>query len=70
MEPSKETVIGCTAEVTLTMRNSFENRGELQLTVKAHDTNDRIFGWLTPETAKKVIDVLTNALDEYDEVDG
>ena len=70
MESSKETVIDCTAEVTLTMRNSFENGGELQLTIEAHDTNDRIFGWLTPETAKKVIEVLTNALDESDEVSG
>ena len=70
MESSKETVIDCTAKVTLTMRNSFDNEGELKLTVLAHDSSDVIYGWLTPETAKKVIDVLTNALDESGEVSG
>ena len=64
------TVIDCTAKVTMSIERKFNHWNELPFTVKATDCdNEKVHGWLTPETAKEVISVLAAAL-EANKVDG
>ena len=62
------TRIDCTCNVVLNLSNSFDYEGELLFEIGVDD--NAIFGWLTSETAREVISVLTNALNEFDEVSG
>jgi len=55
------TKIDCTCGVELQLDHEFDG-GELEIAIFEIDSDDTCFGWLTPDTARDLINALEGAL--------